>query len=181
MQSCSWFWTESTDRSDRFISKSSKLGIPNKQELDDKLEGQTGAKFAQNYRAPLKRERHKMEKKIQEGICECKESFIAIITCSWAHLCEYWRTEMRCPKSHWRFMGWVGLLTKDRKSKKENKLFEVLKIGLQAITEELLHQFIERMPRQHKATIKSKVVPSKYWMVHTVGVYPNCCCCCSSL
>ena len=39
---CNWI--------DRFIIKSSKSGIPTKQELDDKLEVQTGGKsFPQNH------------------------------------------------------------------------------------------------------------------------------------
>ena len=38
------------NRIDRLISKSSKSGIPTKQELDDKLEAQTGEQsFRQNH------------------------------------------------------------------------------------------------------------------------------------
>ena len=41
----------------------------------------------------------------------------------------------------------LNCLTKDRKSKNENELFEVFKNGLQAITEQFLYQLIESMPR----------------------------------
>ena len=56
----------------------------------------------------------------------------------------------------------LNCLTKDRKPKNINKLFEVLKKGLQAITKEFLHQLIESMPLQCKAVIKSKGMPTKY-------------------
>ena len=44
MQSCSWFWTETIDRSGCFIIKSSKSGISTKQQLANKFEVQTGNK-----------------------------------------------------------------------------------------------------------------------------------------
>ena len=53
--------TETTDRSDRFVIKSSKSDILTKQQLPDKLEAQTG--ICQNHSAPLKNEKPQMEKK----------------------------------------------------------------------------------------------------------------------
>ena len=55
----------------------------------------------------------------------------------------------------------LNCLTKDRQSKNENELFEVVKNGLQAITEELLHQFVESMPCRYEAAIGSKGVSTK--------------------
>ena len=59
---------------------------------------------------------------------------------------------------------WAELnrLTKDRKPKNENELFEILKSGWNEITDEYLHKLVESMPSRCKAVIKSKGMPSKY-------------------
>ena len=53
---------------------------------------------------------------------------------------------------------WAELnrLTKDRKPKNENELFEILKSGWNEITDEYLHKLVESMPSRCKAVIKSK-------------------------
>ena len=59
---------------------------------------------------------------------------------------------------------WAELnrLTKDRKPKNENELFEILKSGWNEITDEYLHKLVESMPSRCKAVIKSKGMPTKY-------------------
>ena len=53
---------------------------------------------------------------------------------------------------------WAELnrLTKVKKPKNENELFEILKSGWNEITDEYLHKLVESMPSRCKAVIKSK-------------------------
>ena len=59
---------------------------------------------------------------------------------------------------------WAELnrITKDRKPKNEDELFEILKSGWQSLSLEYLHMLVESMPSRCKAVIKSKRLPTKY-------------------
>ena len=68
LQSCSWFWMETTDQSDHLVIKISKSSIPIKQQLVDKLEAQMRVKGStKTIQCPLKKGRHlwrKISKKL---------------------------------------------------------------------------------------------------------------------
>ena len=56
----------------------------------------------------------------------------------------------------------LNRITKERKPKNEDELFEVLKRGWESLSIEYLHSLIESMPRRWKTVVKAKGMPTKY-------------------
>ena len=56
----------------------------------------------------------------------------------------------------------------------EEELFEVLKRGWKSLSIEYLHDLIESMPRQCKAVLKAKAMPTKYSKGTCFEIYYSC-------